>query len=276
MRFTSIFGSSYDDNTKKDLALPTPESRRIKEDPPPYSASSLENSRFVIPFLPEKKKPLTVLLHNNLKLQPGLRRQEFPGNPVLVGNIGSKVFNKCQHPPCVTGDINDDGAVVLTIQNRDWRGVTLYDSDKKLAKVMKEAADWSEKDIMRTLYVDDTIWMKMIKGNSEEINALPYSVREKAIAVRDRYLSLFTKTVKVYIGNTIQAARKRELQDFWALAWPEFGLAGLASSEGFREVYKRCGFSDVAEMSGEEFGAVMENTINLCSRHRGLVAGMGA
>jgi hypothetical protein len=276
MRFSSIFGSSYDDNTKKDLALPPPESHPTKEDPPPYSAPRLEDRRFLIPFLPETKKPLTLLLHNNLMLQPGLRRQEFHGNPVCIGSIGSKVFNKCQHPPCVTGDINNNGIVILTIQDRDWRGATLYDSDKKLAKVMKEAAEWSEKDIMRTLYVNDTIWMKMIKGNPEEINTLPLSVREKAITVRDRYLSLFTKTVKVYVRNTIQAARKRELQDFWALAWPECGLAGHASSEGFKEVYKRCGFGDIAEMSCEEFGAVMDNTVNLCSRYRGLVAGMGA
>ncbi|KAL2036577.1 hypothetical protein N7G274_010673 [Stereocaulon virgatum] len=97
-----------------------------------------------------------------------------------------------------------------------------------------------------------------------------------SVYVRDRYLSLFAKTVKVYVGNTIQAARKWGLQDFWALEWPEFGLAGLAASEGFREAYKRCDFSGVPEMSSEEFGAVVENTVNLYPRYRGLMAGMGA
>ena len=114
MNFLKIFAPSPSSHTNVQMALST-KSQVAVGDPPPYPASSQDHRRFVNPFLAETKKPLTVLTHNNLMVQPRLRREEFTGNPVFIDSIKPGPFKKCQHHPYVTGDIASRITMTVTV-----------------------------------------------------------------------------------------------------------------------------------------------------------------
>ena len=77
---------------------------------------------------------------------------------------------------------------------------------------------------------------------------------------------MFTKTAKIYVAQKLYAARKLEFEEFWELV----AVAnGRPSPDGFREVYKRYGYDDLAEVPAEQFRAVIENIVMNGPAYRG-------
>lgn len=198
----------------------------------PNSANFSNDTRIITPLLLNTRKPLTISDTNDLRHEPGLRRQYFPGNPVIVGYVRLGGFAEGQRL-CVTGDTHDQDNVTLTIQDTDQFGVY----KEELQKVMSFARGYTDADIARILEVDSMMWQEQMTRNSdiEVLDIIDKRFGTDPSWVRDTRPHLFLSTIKNYVVQTIKAAREDERRHFLALArvkpW---------------EIYERCGWLHVA------------------------------
>lgn len=202
------------------------------------------------PFRQDINKSLTILAHNNLKISPGLKREDMNGNPVFIGNIHQLAGEVFQHNPCATGDLDDKGQVFITVNDRNWFGCRVSNEEGILQDVNIAMDNYSETRILEELEVPREIWQDMTKSNPEELDALDEREKADIEIVRDHYFDVFANTIKRYIKQTVLNARERERENF-RVALRNLGQPG--SLEGIRDIYRRCGFDRLVDMPAKEF-----------------------
>lgn len=211
-------------------------------------ASEIE-SQVIAPFCQDIRKPLTVLAHSNLTIQPGLRREDIPGNPVSIGDMNHPDCRQYQHLPCVKGDLDDAGKVFVVVQDRDWRGCNILESKKDLEEEVCKLDNFSEEIILQNLDIPGETWQEMIQYNVEELETIDDDEKMDFMAVREYFIDIFVKTVKTYIKQTILNARKEERAGFLEILQKPAGPNRL---EGIRRIYERCGMDHLADMPAKK------------------------
>ena len=206
------------------------------------SAPDLANvngdARIIAPFLSNIRKPYIQRTKKNLYYGSGHRRQFLPGNPVIVGTVQLAGFEEFKPPFCVTGDTDDEDNVTLTIQDIDAQGRAIPISKEILQKAMKKAQGLTQTEIVRNLKMPSYLWTWMVENNMEELWVVRTSVRENPLMMRDHYLHLFMDTILKYVVHTISHKKAQE--------WVRF-LVLLRKPNGLAEIYKLCGWTDLAE-----------------------------
>ncbi len=199
--------------------------------------------RLIAPFYSEVRKPLCISAHKNLYDQPGLRRRSYPGNPVIVGCIYLAGFKEPQRPFYVTGDTDDEDNVTLTIQDKDQLGFAISDNEEIVQEAMKKAREFTQTDTTNILEIHPTMWMLAMKTHTdiEWLEIFDERFGNDPSWVRDSWPSLFMSTITNYVVQTIKQARKEERRYF------------LAEMPNLYEIYKRCGWMDLAKMDPEEW-----------------------
>ena len=196
------------------------------------------DARVIAPFLSNTRKPCIQRTEKNLYIGSGHRRQSLPGNPVIVGTVQLAGFEECKPPFCVTGDTDDEDNVTLTIQDIDAQGRAIPVSKEILHKAMKKAQGLTQTGIMRILEVPSYEWKWMVENNMEELWVAHPSVRENPLMMREHYLHLFMDTVLKYVVQTISHKKAQERERFMVM---------LRKPNGLAEIYKLCGWTDLAE-----------------------------
>ena len=204
----------------------------------PSPASFNGDYRIICPFLSNTRKPCIQRTEKIFYIGSGHRRQSLPGNPVIVGTVQLAGFEECKPPFCVTGNTDDEDNVTLTIQGRDEQGRSIPVSEEILQKAMKKAQGLTQTDIMRNLEVTSWLWKQMVEDNTGEHYVAHPSVRENPLIIRDQYFHLFMDTILKHVIQTISHQRAMERERF---------LIMLRKPNGLAEVYKLCGWTDLAE-----------------------------
>lgn len=182
-------------------------------------------------------------MHNNLKIDPGCRRQDIPGNPVYVGILGMEEFKDFARLPVVTGDLT--GAdVTFTIQRRDRLGVDIAKSSRQVQEFRDAVENLHSKAIFENLEVPGGIWQEMVKENQEELAKIGEKEYDDTI-IRDSQPSLFAKMVKKYVKQTLTTGRHKEWLEFQQVV---AGRKSPQSDQKIKDIYKRCGFNYLAEL----------------------------
>ena len=137
---------------------------------------------------------------------------------------------------------------MLTMQDRDELGLPISDDEEILHKAMKKAQEFTQTGIMEILEVDPMMWKVMRTPIPDiEDNTGPEDVKERLddnlSRVRDHSPTLFKRTISKYVVRTIEAARNQEWKHFMTM---------LLEPNGPTEVYRLCGWTDLAEMDRTE------------------------
>lgn len=236
--------------------------------PPTATASSASgqtdfngDSRIIAPMLAKNHKPLTISTSENLYIDPGFRRHSFLGNPVIIGTIHLPNFPQCRGPLCVTGDTDNEYNVLLSIQSKNESGLPVSDEKELLQQAMRKAQELSQTDIKELLEVAPEMWKKMYTPfpDIEDIlgrEGIAERVGNDPSWVRDNESALFGGMIRNYVTRTQQLARHAEMMVFTV----------MINIDRLAEVYKRCGWMDLAEMDRLELAGLLEECMSRLRR----------
>ena len=207
--------------------------------------------RLIQPWLPTIRKTLTVGTREKDISLNGHRHKSFPGHPVILGYVLLLGGEERHTHFWVTGDINNEYKVTLTIQNKERDGSPLPIDENSLQEAMRKAQGMTHKDILTNLHVGDYSWPKANEMKKSDLTRLREQIQrnnEWAQLNPWRVHNISSDTdLTVPIGDhvvrTISTARFKERERFhWAAL---FSIPGRLA-----EVYNDCGWPDLAERKG--------------------------
>ena len=122
---------------------------------------------------------------------------------------------------------------------------------------MRKAQELSQTDIKELLEVAPEMWKKMYTPfpDIEDIlgrEGIAERVGNDPSWVRDNESALFGGMITNYVTRTQQLARHMEMRVFKA----------MINENGLAEVYKRCGWMDLAEINRSELAGLLEECMS--------------
>ncbi len=133
--------------------------------------------------------------------------------------------------------------MTLTIQDKTALSQPISDDEEILHKAMKKAQEFTQAGIMRILKIDQWLWTEMCTPILDIEVRVGERLYDDPSRVRDRSPSLFIRMISNHVVRSIKAARNREFEHFTKI---------LDEPDGLTEIYRLCGWTDLAEMDRTE------------------------
>ena len=143
--------------------------------------------------------------------------------------------------------MDDECNVTLSIQDKNERGFPVSHNEELLQEAMKKSQELTQAGIKEILEVELEVWKKTF-----DIPYLEEDVDDVPLWARDKLPVLFGCMIENYVMKTLQTAKHEEFMFFKA----------MINQDGPAEIFKRCGWTDLAELDPAEVERQLDEYFN--------------